>query len=56
MVDIEKLMGYSTEEFSLLNFQDSKYINERNGRKKEPSILRIPHITLETEGITKSTT
>ncbi|WP_326301643.1 hypothetical protein [Bacillus thuringiensis] len=56
VVDIEKLMGYSTEEFSLLNFQDSKYINERNGRKKEPSILRIPHITLETEGITKSTT
>ncbi|EJR05096.1 rha family phage regulatory protein [Bacillus cereus MSX-A1] len=29
VADIEKLMGYSSEEFSLLNFQDSKYINER---------------------------
>ncbi|MEC3263068.1 hypothetical protein P9133_01055 [Bacillus thuringiensis] len=36
MADIEKLMGYSSEEFSLLNFQDSKYINERNRRKRKP--------------------
>ncbi len=40
MSDINKLIGYSSDEFSLLNFQESTYINERARQYKKYNLTK----------------